>query len=799
MTGFTVYSMVVPFSLGSFAVAVSAVLFSVWSLWQYVLDRGARWRLWAGAISLDAAVFALGAFLQMNSDGLAVTVVSERIRYSALIVLLGLSFIFTSAWRPTGLRRLPSVLLGVNAVLVILVWFSPWIVVPARRVLSFALLSAPYVDGVPGPLALPVLGYILATAILLMAVWLRRARDGSRPAVIFLLGFAWWTILGFYDLGAKYLVFDTMPFVAEFGFLGFSLAVLVISNRDVTVMRHSLASSEERFRAILHASPHAMVVLTPSGEVEYVNAVVAKLLGCPEGDIHSKAAGLVPRSELQRLQNRVGDAARRLEPLVFETSVPGCDGSLVELEGSGTWMGPDASHVDGYVFVLTDMRGRKRAETEMRRLAYQDPLTGLPNRTAFGEQLDRLLGSSRRQDDRDHWALLFLDLDDFKDINDRFGHAAGDTILTRTAARLRDAIRRTDHCYRLGGDEFLVVVTNVKDDVEVAKVAAKIVEHISRPQSIDNYEMRLGVSVGITVYPHDGRDRERLLANADIAMYAAKADGEDYRFFTEEMNAAAMRRMDIEHSLPRAIERGDLELHYQPLIGPHGELVGLESLARWNHPVYGWINPAEFVSIAERTGAIRELGYWVMEEAMSQLRRWMEAGGPWTRVGINLSPRQFEDDSLVDTVQEVLDRVGLERGSIVFEITESSVMRNPAAAVAQIERLRATGVRFALDDFGSGYSAFSYLNRLPVDIIKIDRSFVARAVESDGDERTLRTLVHLAFDLDMVVVLEGIETAEQAELARSMGPVRMQGYYFARPLRGSRVLAWAREAGCLQA
>ncbi len=791
--------MVVPASLGSFAVATVAVLFSLWSFWQYVVDRSARWRLWGAAISLDAAAFALGAFLQMNSESLALTVASERIRYTALIVLLGLSFIFTSAWRAMSSRRLLPVLLGVNAVLVLLVWLSPWIVAPARRVLDFALLAVPYVDGVPGPLALPVLAYLLATAVLLMGVWLRRARHGSRPALIFLLGFAWWTILGFHDLAAKFLLLDTVPFVAEYGFLGFSLAVLVVANRDFTVIRHSLANSEERFRAILHASPHAMVVLTPAGEVEYVNTVGTHLMGCSDGDIRLDAGALIPPGELQRLRNRIGDAARRLEPLVFETTVTGCDGDLIELEGSGTWMGPDHDHVDGFVFVLTDTRGRKRAETEMRRLAYQDPLTGLPNRTAFGEQLDRLLESSRRQDDRDHWALLFLDLNDFKDINDRFGHAAGDTILTRTAARLREAIRRTDHCYRLGGDEFLVVVTNVKDDVEVAKVAAKIVEFLSRPQYIDNHEMRVGVSVGITVYPHDGGDRERLLANADIAMYAAKADGENYRFFTEEMNVAAVRRMDIEHSLPPTIEHGGLELYFQPILGPDGELVGSESLARWNHPVYGWISPTEFIPIAERTGVIRDLGYWVMEEATSQLRRWIEAGGPWTRVGINLSPRQFEDDSLVDSVQELLGRMRLDRGSIVFEITESSVMRNPAAAAGQIERLRATGVRFALDDFGSGYSAFSYLNRLPVDIIKIDNSFVARAGESEGDERTLRTLVDLAHDLGMVVVVEGIETAEQVALARSMGPVRMQGYYFARPMPGDRILSWARETGCIEA
>jgi diguanylate cyclase (GGDEF)-like protein/PAS domain S-box-containing protein len=803
-------------SLGSFAVAVVAALFSVWLLWQYLAERHSRWRLWGAAISLDAMLFALASFIQMNTESLELSIAASRARVTAVILLLQFGFLFTRARRRVPSRGWMHALTAVNAVLIAVLWATPWIVSSERGVLrGFTGLSTPYLEGILGPGGYLAFAYVAAGDAVLLGLWVnawllhrrsaaspdsgqRRATGRSSTVGIFLAGFGLWILLGLHDVATKVGLLDHLPYLTEYGFLGFSAAVLLIANRDLTEVRTRLASSQERLRAILHASPHAMVVLTPEGDVDYVNAAVWKLIGCDGNADLQATRRLVPQNELNRLQNRIKDSARCYEPLVFETTVDSCAGEPIALEGSGTWMGADAEHVEGFVFVLTDTRGRRRAETEMRRLAYQDPLTGLPNRTAFAEQLDQHLANSRRQGDREHWALLFLDLNDFKDINDRFGHAAGDTILTRTASRLRDSIRRTDHCYRLGGDEFLVIVTHVSEDVEVAKVASKLVQEISRPQLIGNHEMRVGVSIGITVFPHDGGDRERLLANADIAMYAAKADGAPYRFFTEEMNAAALRRMDIEHSLPRAVEHGDLQLHYHPVVDAEGGLIGVESLARWQHPTYGWVSPAEFISIAERTGAIRELGYWVIEEAMWQLRRWQDEHGIRTRVGINLSPRQFDDEGLSERIEQVLERTGLARDSIVLEITEGSVMKSPARAIAQIERLRATGLRFALDDFGAGYSAFSYLNRLPVDIIKIDRSFAARATESAGDEKTLRTLVALALDLGLRVVVEGVETAEQVRLLRSLGPVRLQGYYFARPMPGSDVPDWVRRAERVQ-
>ncbi|MGM0674511.1 MAG: putative bifunctional diguanylate cyclase/phosphodiesterase [Spirochaetota bacterium] len=805
-------------SLGSFAVAVIAAVSAVWLLWQYTADKGTRWRVWGAAVSADAAVYSAASFAQMNAGTIAAVVATERLQITALLLLVQFSSRFTALYlgRPRGAVRL--CLWAAGATLLILTWATPWVVTGESRIVEFAVLGHRYPEGVLGVMGYLTMGYVTAVSALVVGIWVASARRGggtpkaeNTPTLevlsrrlgalearsertsthLFVAGFAFWALLAFHDSLVELGLIEGLGYLTEYGFLGFSVAVLAMGNLDSSSVRRSLASSEARFRAILHASPHPMLALTPGGDVDYINAALSKLVGCDYASVLSVARTLVPPPVLERIRGRMYDGARRREPLVFETSVQGCHDDAIELEGSGTWMGSSPETVEGFVFVLTDVSDRKEAEAEIRRLAYRDALTELPNRTAFAEQLDTLIEDSARQAQTEHWALLFLDLDNFKDINDRFGHATGDEILKRIASRLQGSIRRTDHCYRLGGDEFLIVVTHISDDLEAAKVAEKLVERIGAPQRVGSEEMRIGASIGITVYPHDGQDRERLLANADIAMYAAKSEERDYRFFTTEMNTSALRRMEIEHALPRAVEQGQLELYFQPIIGPEGELYGAESLARWKHPSYGWISPGEFIPIAENSGTIRELGYWVIDTALSELGQWREHGGLHTRVGINLSPREFEDEKLYERLDRSLSRTGIDPSAVVIELTEGTVMQNPDRVIEQITTLRKTGLRFALDDFGSGYSAFSYLNRVPVDILKIDRAFVVRAASDSADEQTLRTLVSLAMDLGMNVVVEGVETQDQVELLQSMGPVRLQGFYFARPMSGSRFLRWA--------
>ena len=786
--------MVLVASLGPFVVSVVALLFAVWLLWQVASENGGRWRLWGAAISIDAAAIAFVSFLQINSSDPAVILVCERVRYTGVLLLVSFTAFFAAdrLGRPS-----PVVLRGLSVVhagLIVSTWVTPWVIVGEIQTRSFAFIRGPYYEAAPGPLGYASLAYVMAVAIVMVGVWIvsaYRSAPSDAPSVrIFLSGFGFWILVGLHDVLAKLSVFDGGSYLIEYGFLGFSVAVLGVSNREFSAVRKSLASSEARFKAILHASPHPMLVLDANGEVDYANAALSKLLECTKRELHAALDMLIPSKELARLKNRLEDEARRSEPLVFETTISSCSGEEIELEASGTWMGAAPTAVEGFVFILTDVRGRKRAEREMRRLAYQDGLTGLPNRTAFAEELDHMLENSRRQTDPEHWAVLFLDLDDFKHINDRFGHAAGDTILTRTASRIRSSIRRTDHCYRLGGDEFLVVVTHVTEDTDIAKVADKLVEQIRRPQKIGSDEMRVGVSIGITIYPHDGHDRGELLAHADIAMYAAKADGSDYRFFTNEMNVAALRRMEIEHTLPRATEQGDITLHYQPVVGPDDQLIGAESLARWRHPGYGWVSPAEFIPIAERTGAIRDLGYRVIESALTEAKSWEKRHGLSTRVGVNLSALQFEDETFPGRLTRMVHAHGIDPALVVLELTEGSVMRNTSGVITAMEKLQKAGFRFALDDFGSGYSALSYINRLPVDVLKIDRSFAMRAVSNSGDEKMLRTMVALAHDLGMLVVIEGVETAEQVNLVRTMGPVRMQGYFFAHPMPGEELPEW---------
>jgi len=416
-------------------------------------------------------------------------------------------------------------------------------------------------------------------------------------------------------------------------------------------------------------------------------------------------------------------------------------------------------------------------------IATHDPLTGLCNRRAFREQLARSLAYSERTDSR--VALLVLDIDGFKAINDSLGHPVGDQLLNLISQRLLQAARKSDMVARVGGDEFLVMLQPFKRDEDPARVAQRIIRCISRPCKLAGSEYRVTASIGVAMFPRDGSDPDLLIRNADTAMHHAKAEGRNrYSYYAEDMNEAVARALDLENDLRRAIERGSLVLHYQPQVDVHfGHIIGAEALVRWRDPRRGLIPPTEFISIAEETGLIHPLGACVLRMACEEASRWPSVRrGSELRVGVNVSSRQLRERAFVELVTSTLRETGLDPDRLELEITESSVLHERGVTLATIQHLRELGVHVSIDDFGTGYSALSALKQLPVDGLKIDRSFVSD-LTSDASAATITSgLIAIANGLGLATIAEGVEVVEQMQLLRGQGCRRMQGYLFAKPI-----------------
>ncbi len=423
---------------------------------------------------------------------------------------------------------------------------------------------------------------------------------------------------------------------------------------------------------------------------------------------------------------------------------------------------------------------RKVAEQRARHLADHDALTGLPNRRLLEDRLTQALALSYRN--RKQTAVMFVDLDRFKTINDSLGHSVGDVMLKEVAARLVKQLREVDTICRTGGDEFVVVLPEIKRSDDAASVAQKLIENLSQPVRVEERELTVTPSIGISVFPDDGRDAETLIRNADAAMYHAKEMGRaTYQFFTEEMTLTASRRLSLENDLRRALARDELRVHYQPIVdAKSGKVAGHEALVRWQHPDRGLVYPADFIQVAEDTGLILKIGEWVLREAC----RWatfigVERGLP---VSVNLSARQFNDPKLVRTVSNALKQSGLPAHLLTLEITESTAMQQTDVTLATLRKLKELGVSIALDDFGTGYSSFSYLKLFPVNMLKIDRSFIAE-VERDGDHRAIvAAIIALAQVLNLKVVAEGVETEGQKQFLRGFGCEEVQGHLTGKPV-----------------
>jgi diguanylate cyclase (GGDEF)-like protein/PAS domain S-box-containing protein len=436
----------------------------------------------------------------------------------------------------------------------------------------------------------------------------------------------------------------------------------------------------------------------------------------------------------------------------------------------------------GYRGTGSDITARKMTEQRVHHVAQHDVLTGLPNRSLLQDRLGQAVSYANRSG-RPVWVML-IDLDRFKFVNDSMGHKAGDVLLMTVAARLRGALRDSDTVARLSGDEFVALLSEHHDEPLTPDIVQRLMDAVAQPVMLGTKEFFVTCSIGVAVYPSDGTPAENLIEHADIAMYRAKKLGRNnFQFYSPAMNEESLERVRIESALRNALERNEFVLHYQPQVDlKTGQIVGMEALIRWKHPELGMVSPVRFIGVAEDTGLIVPIGAWVMRTAAAQNKAWQDAGLGRLRVAVNLSARQFASSDLLQNIEAVLNETGLDPACLELELTESLFMSDVTPAVELLHRMKSLGVNLSIDDFGTGYSSFSYLSRFPIDVLKIDRSFVNDIGHDANDAAIVASIIALAHNLRLSVIAEGVETAEQLDYLRHQGCDEMQGYYFSRPL-----------------
>lgn len=432
--------------------------------------------------------------------------------------------------------------------------------------------------------------------------------------------------------------------------------------------------------------------------------------------------------------------------------------------------------------VMTDVTERKKAEQQIERLAYFDTLTGLPNRKLFQDRLEQTLAQERRR--QSMVAVIFLDLDNFKTINDIYGHTLGDLLLQKIAGELQECVRSGDTVGRLGGDEFVILLAGEAGEDKVLACVQRITAALRKPIPIEGQSLHVTASIGIAIYPKNGQDSTSLIKAADIAMYAAKEQGRNtFQFFSAEMSARTLARADMETRLHAALERQEFFLVFQPQVHlGDGRITGVEALLRWQHPEEGQILPGRFLECAENSGLIHPIGQWVLEAACRQARAWQEQGLPPLRMAVNISARQFSNPDFIDVVDRVIEQTGLDPEWLELEITESAMMENVLRTVMTLTDLKVRNIRLSIDDFGTGYSSLSYLKHFPIHRIKIAQEFVRDIPDNHDDAAIVETMITMARHLDLGVIAEGVEKKAQIDFLSKRNCMEMQGYYFSRPL-----------------
>lgn len=565
--------------------------------------------------------------------------------------------------------------------------------------------------------------------------------------------------------------------------------------QDITEARRT----EEALRLyanIFEHSGEAILVSDADNRIVAVNPAFTALTGYALDDIRGKnprvlASARTPRETYQTMWASLRESGFWQGELWDRRK----DGGVYPKWTAISAIRGETGRVTHYMASFIDISERKAAEERIQHLAHHDVLTGLFNRFSLQERLEQALLSARRENRQ--VAVMFIDMDRFKLVNDTLGHQVGDAMLIEVARRLRTCVRDSDIVARLGGDEFVVVLTGVVSGMATgASIANKILHGLGEPYEIDGQELHSSPSIGISLYPVDGDRSELLMKNADTAMYHAKSQGRNNcQFFTAAMNQAASERLGLERDLRAAIARGQLELHYQPKVATgDGGVVGVEALARWPHPRLGHIPPEKFIALAEETGLIESLGLWVLDSACRQLAAWREQGIAGVGMAVNLSAHQLRAPALVEQVRDAMARHGIGAGELELEVTESVAMNNPARAIDQLKALRDLGVDLAIDDFGTGYSSLAYLKLLPIQTLKLDRTFV-RDIESDENDAAISAAtLALAHNLGLRVVAEGVETEAQRRFLAAHQCDVLQGYLFSPPLPAEAATAYLRAA-----
>jgi len=562
-------------------------------------------------------------------------------------------------------------------------------------------------------------------------------------------------------------------------------------------MQQQLSESERLHKYIVNTSPDIIYILDQDGHFTFINERIESLLGFSKQEIVGKHYSfLVHHDDMEQAryvfnERRIGTRASKNIELRLKCKDDGKSRHFnnrtlpIELSAMGMYSGEHDKNgsYTGTYGVARDVTERKIAEDTINFQAYHDLLTKLPNRALLRDRLSLAINQAKREDEK--LAVMFLDLDRFKNINDSLGHMIGDELLQQVSMRLKECIRAGDTLARFGGDEFTLMLpklVNGRDDA--SKLAAKITNTLKQPFVVDGHELYVSASIGIALYPQDGNNMDTLIKHADVAMYHVKGQGKNgFQFYSDNMNIPYIEKLSMDTGIHKALDNNEFHLVYQPQVNLRtGEIVGVEALLRWNHPEHGSISPTEFIPFAEESGLIIDIGYWVLKTACAELNRWRTAGLPEIRMSVNISARQLMEDDIVNNIISIMKDYDVPGSCLELEITENAIMDDMDSVIRKLHELHQHDITFAIDDFGTGYSSLSYLHKLPIQTLKIDRVFLKENRINKGDNTIINTIVAMAKGLNLNVIAEGVESQAQLEYLREIECSEAQGFLFGKPL-----------------